>query len=137
MSSNPLPFPDRFREHPLSRRRFLQATGAALGAGLLVPPPARATHRVPPRPIAATRTIVVGGEQFVIHHFGPASGNEPSNIGDFHGLVGNSRMFGSGTGRDTKTGETVRLLYQADMGFNEGVYIGEDGRRHHGTFGFF
>jgi hypothetical protein len=77
-----------------------------------------------------------------IHHFppvplfGPGPINEPSEITDFNGLVGQSRVTGSGTGRDTRTGASSRLNFQVDNGFMSGLYVGEDGRKHHGTFAF-
>jgi hypothetical protein len=39
-------------------------------------------------------------------------------------------------GIDTETGAETEVLFQADMGFMKGLYIGEDGHRHHGTFSF-
>jgi hypothetical protein len=71
-----------------------------------------------------------------IHHFPPVSGNEPSNIGDFIGVVGNSRIFGAGTETNKKAGKKTRLLFQADIGFNQGTYVGLDGRQYQGTFAF-
>jgi hypothetical protein len=77
-----------------------------------------------------------------IHHFppvpvlGPGPINEPSQIFDFNGLVGITRVTGSGTGTDTSTGVQTRLNYQVDNGFMSGLYRGEDGLMHHGTFAF-
>jgi hypothetical protein len=45
-------------------------------------------------------------------------------------------VTGSGTGKDRATGATSRLNFQVDNGFMSGLYVGEDGRRHHGTFAF-
>lgn len=130
-----------FWESGLSRRRFFRmaagATGVALGSRLLLPATARADDDdADPRPIPGGITVRIGDEAFFIHHFPPVSGNEPSNITDFNGFVGNSRIFGAGTGLNTETGEATRLLFQADVGFNEGIYVGEDGRLHRGTFAF-
>ena len=53
----------------------------------------------------------------------------------FNGLVGVSRVKGSGTGI-TSTGVHSRLNYQVDNGFMSRLYVGEDGRKHRGTFAF-
>lgn len=77
-----------------------------------------------------------------IHHFTPTVGlplaviNEPSQITDFSGFVGNMRIRGGGIGTDTTTGATMDLAFQADIGFNQGRFIGADGRERTGTFGF-
>lgn len=128
------------QERALSRRQFLgtatSVTGGMLGAGLWFPPQAWARHHVPPQPLPGGITLTIGGEDFFIHHYPPASGNEPSQITDLNGHVGLTRILGTGVGRDTDTGEEVDLVFQADMGFMQGEYVGEDGRRHEGTFGF-
>jgi hypothetical protein len=134
----------RFSELAMSRRRFLGATAAATGAlaasGLWTPA-ALADRRVAtvfPRPIPGG----VSPFGIFIHHFPPVPVfppgpiNEPSQITDFNGLVGITRVFGSGTGKDRATGATSRLNFQVDNGFMSGLYVGEDGRRHHGTFAF-
>jgi hypothetical protein len=124
----------------LSRRQFLGtgagAAGAALGASLWLPRRVRARHRVPPQPIPGGIIVHVGGEDFFIHHYPPMSGNEPSLITDLNGQVGLMRVLGTGVGRNTDTGEHTALLFQADMGFMRGEYVGEDGHRHEGAFGF-
>ena len=77
-----------------------------------------------------------------IHHFSPTVGlplaviNEPSQITDFNGFVGNMRIRGGGVGTDTTTGATMDLAFQADIGFNQGRFVGADGRERTGTFGF-
>ena len=62
------------------------------------------------------------------------SADEPSAIGDFNGVVGAVELQGTGTGRQGGTSET--LLFDADMRFMQGVYVGVDGHTHQGTFGF-
>jgi hypothetical protein len=128
------------RQKNLSRRQFLRGTaavaGAALGANLLWPSRAWAGHHVPPRPIPGGITVVIGDEQFPIHHFPVTGPVEPSEITDLNGHCGDCRILGTGTGINTDTGETTDMLFQADMGFMKGIYVGEDGRRHHGTFAF-
>jgi len=51
-------------------------------------------------------------------------------------VVGVCRVKGAGTGTDLSTGAQTRLTYQVDNGFMSGLYVGEDGRHHHGTFAF-
>lgn len=77
-----------------------------------------------------------------IHHFppvpvlGPTPINEPSQITDFNGFVGITRVQGTGTGTDTATGVSYPLNFQVDNGFMDGVYVGVDGKVHRGTFAF-
>ena len=128
------------KEGALSRRQFLRTaagvTGGVLGAGLLFPPRAWARHHVPPRPIPGGVTVDIGEEHFPIHHFPVTGPVEPSEITDLDGHVGDCRVLGTGLGIDTETGAETEVLFQADMGFMKGLYIGEDGHRHHGTFSF-
>jgi hypothetical protein len=131
---------------PISRRSFLGsvaiAGGAAVTAAAWLPQLAKADFdggaTVFPRPIG----IGVAPFGIPIHHFppvpvlGPAVINEPSQITDFNGMVGICRVTGAGTGTDLSTGTTTRLNFQVDNGFMDGLYVGEDGLTHHGTFGF-
>jgi hypothetical protein len=70
--------------------------------------------------------------------FNSAQG-DPSEIGDFNGLVVDTMIRGLGTGDgvtfadDTKPGS---LAFRADMGAMQGVYVGEDHKHHHGSFVF-
>jgi hypothetical protein len=105
----------------------VRADGSGLGG-----PSLPSHHGAPPKPIAGGITVTFGDESFFIHHYPPMSGNEPSEIGDFHGVVANARITGTGTG----TGFDHPLTFQADVGFMQGTYIGVDGRHHQGTFGF-
>ena len=131
----------------MSRRTFLSsaamAGGAAVTAGVWLPQvvagaDSEAVATVAPRPIP--KGVFPFG--IFIHHFppipvlGPGPINEPSQITDFNGQVGICRVTGAGTGTDLGSGTTSRLSYQVDNGFMSGVYVGEDGRRHHGTFAF-
>lgn len=130
----------------MSRRAFLGsaalAGGAALTAETWMPIVAKAdadrVATVLPRPIG----IGVRPFGIPIHHFppdpllGPAAINEPSQITDFNGMVGICRVTGAGTGTNLESGATTRYTYQVDNGFMDGLYVGEDGRHHHGTFAF-
>lgn len=58
--------------------------------------------------------------------------NDPSEIGDFNGMIIDTQIRGLGTG----TGLSAPVSFRADMGAMQGEYIGEDGRHHHGSFVF-
>jgi hypothetical protein len=126
--------------HGLSRRAFIGGTaaaaaGASLGSGLLWPAAGSAAslsgRRRLPRPTTATTTI--GGVDFHFTFFGPTT--DPSSITDFKGLVGVADVRGHGTARH-RSGRTERLLFDTDMRFMKGTYVGRDGNVHRGTFGF-
>ena len=76
----------------------------------------------------------------LVHHFPlpslgttpVASINDPSEITDFNGFIGDTHIRGAGSG----TGFAGPLAYQTDMGFMQGEYVGVDGEHHHGTFVF-
>jgi hypothetical protein len=135
----------------LSRRSLLRGTaGAVLGAGLFEPNWVRASDDnnasesgrcVGPSPIPGGVTALKPFGIFVHHNpLNPANPlaniHDPSQITDFDGFVGLTHIRGGGTGTNTKTGETMPLAYQADMGFSQGRFIGTDGRTHRGTFAF-
>ena len=135
-----------FWMRPITRRGFLGsaalAGGAAAAAGAWLPQLARADFdgvaTVFPEPIPGG----VAPFGIPIHHFppvpvlGPGPINEPSEITDFNGMVGICRVTGAGTATDEATGATSRLNFQVDNGFMDGLYVGEDGKTHHGTFAF-
>ena len=121
---------------PLSRRGFIGSAagvGALMGAGLLSPARAIAAKPVnaTPKPIPGGFTI--GGQQFHVFIFGP--GQEPATITDFNGFVGVADVQGTGTATNPD-GSTETLLFDTDMRFMKGVYVGQDGAVHKGTFGF-
>ena len=130
--------------HSISRRQFLgaaAATAGALATGLRIPnvlADGDELATVFPLPIPGTFPVTLGTQTFLIHHFPPVVPNpgfpinEPSQITDFNGVVGVCRVKGTGAG----TGFTGPLHYQVDNGFMSGLYRGEDGRMHHGTFAF-
>ncbi len=137
----------------VSRRAFLgraAGVGTVLGTGLLGPDLLLARddddhghHAEGGRPNAIPRGFgPFAPFGIFIHHLRPLPGvpltdiNEPSHITDFNGFVGLTRIRGGGIGTNTETGETQDLAFQADMGFNQGTFIGTDGRRHEGTFAF-
>jgi hypothetical protein len=58
--------------------------------------------------------------------------NDPSEIGDFNGMIIDTQIRGLGTG----TGLSAPVSFRADMGAMQGEYVGEDGKHHHGSFVF-
>jgi hypothetical protein len=131
----------------VSRRSFFGkavGAGAVLGTGLLDTRVVARGHDDDETP-GVPKAIPGGFGPFVpfgifIHHMPPVPGvalaqiNEPSQITDFDGFVGLTRIRGGGIGT-TNTGQ-VKLAFSADMGFNQGTFIGTDGHRHKGTFAF-
>jgi hypothetical protein len=109
-------------------------TGVVLGSGLWMPGSALAWGNAP-RPIPGGIQFPFTGTE-VFHVFPPAHGAEPSTIFDFNGFVGVAHITGTGTGTDTETGTTTPLLFDVDNRFMKGVYVGVDGKKHTGTFGF-
>jgi len=129
---------DRHAHDPLvSRRRFIggaaTALGTVLGASVLRPGAALAvkTRNAAPNPIPGGTNV--GGQLFHFNFFGP--GLEPASITDFNGFVGVADVQGTGTATNPD-GSTETLLYDTDVRFMKGVYIGKDGAVHKGTFGF-
>jgi len=129
---------DRHARHAsLSRRRFLGgaagAVGAALGASVLDPTRAFAGKPTDPTPKPIPGGFDVGGQVFHVFGFGP--GQEPSTITDFNGFTGVTDVQGTGIAT-YPDGSTETLLFDTDMRFMKGVYVGVDGAMHRGTFGF-
>ena len=115
-----------FWERAHSRRQIMRAAAAGsalvVGSGLLTPALAYAKDSsIAPKPIPET---IFPGAPF--HVLGPGT-EEPSTMTDFNGFIGATEIQGTGTGG---------LLFDVDMRFMEGTYVGVDGRVHQGTFGF-
>jgi hypothetical protein len=89
------------------------------------------TGNAAPNPIPGG--IIVGGQQFHVFLFGPRA--MPATINDFNGFVGVADVQGTGTATNPD-GSTETLLFDTDMRFMKGVYVGQDGAVHNGTFGF-
>ena len=140
----------RFHPQLFTRRGFIGAAAGAAGlaaaSSFTVVPLARADNRkatAEPNPIPGGATAF----GFHVHHNPlpndpavPLSGlNDPSEIGDFDGLILGTMIRGGGTGTGvTFPGQdaTGPLAFRADMGAMQGVYVGEDGKYHHGSFVF-
>ena len=115
-----------FWDRAVSRRTVIKTAAAGsvvvFGSGLLTPGLVAAKHgSIAPRPIPET---IFPGAPF--HVLSPAS-EEPSTIYDFNGFVGATEIQGTGTDG---------LLFDVDMRFMQGTYVGVDGKAHHDTFGF-
>ena len=106
-------------------------TGVVLGSGLWMPGLAQAGDNAP-RPIPGGFRLF--GKFFHVDPSSPGPNAENSSIFDFHGSIGAAIIDGKGTGTNTKTGVTTSLLFDTDMRFMQGVYIGLDGEKHFGTF---
>jgi len=134
----------RPHDHLWSRRRLLGSAvvtaGLVAGADLLAPVAALAA---PPR--TGTPKPIPGG----IRPFGPSGPlfhvNGPpeaeirttddfSTITDFNGTIGISHLSGDGVGVTDGVSKTLR--YEIDNRFMVGQFVGTDGKRHRGTFGF-
>lgn len=124
------------RRLSLSRRGFLGGSGAAagalFGAGVLAPGKLAAkTGNAAPNPIPGGMTVA--GQLFHVYFFGPTA--MPATINDFNGFVGVAEVQGTGTATNPD-GSRETLLFDTDMRFMKGVYVGQDGAVHKGTFGF-
>jgi hypothetical protein len=121
--------------HHMSRRAFLGsvagAAGAAVGASLLPTSVLAKTANAAPRP--TTNQTNINGVNFSLTFFGP--GIDPSSITDFNGFVGVADVQGTGTATNPD-GSTETLLFDTDVRFMSGVYVGQDGAVHKGQFGF-
>jgi len=133
------------RGEGIGRRSFLQRTagaaGLALTSGLWTPRLGKAEDdSALPKPIPGG-AVPLG---FLVHHYPLPTDNrsvtlidDPSEITDFNGVIGDTRIHGAGTGNGSS------LSFRADMGFMQGEYVGVDGEHHHvdgehhhGTFVF-
>ena len=123
-----------FWERALSRRHFLAAAGLAGGAVVTssawMPILAKTSHA--PRPIPYG--TMIGGQLF--HFQGPMSNTDESSIYDFKGTVGVAEISGPGAGIHNGEPLPPDSEFGSDNRFMKGVYVGTDGKQHHGTFGF-
>ena len=141
--------PSRPPRPTLTRRQLLKtgtaAATLAAGSGLLGPRAAWAASRSP-RPIPYG-SLFLYPDPTVFHVEAPGypigppfdtnpATNNPATITDFNGFVGVGYVGGFGTRRDLATGQTASLYWEVDLRFMVGEYVGQDGRPHHGTFGF-
>ena len=122
----------------LSRRQLLQRSAVTVGGvgglGLLNPSVALGATKTAPRPIPGgleltNFTYVPTGAD--VHFLPPGIGFEMSTITDFAGVVGGSETRGTAHGSDGST-----YVFDCDMRFMQGAYVGLDDRPHVGSFGF-
>jgi len=125
----------------VTRRGFLSTATAAAGLAVasdfaLAPLAMAADNTAEPTPIPGG-SMLAG---VAIHHNPlPAVSstpltqiNDPSEIGDFNGMIIDTQIRGLGTG----TGLNGPQSFRADMGAMQGEYVGEDGKYHQGSFVF-
>jgi hypothetical protein len=72
----------------------------------------------------------------VFHVFLPGTGSEPSTITDFNGFAGVSVTQGTWSATGTPTGGVFSGVWEADTRFMDGLFVGTDGLRRQGAFGF-
>src|ERR1700739_4433043 len=122
----------------VTRRGFLSeaAAGLAIASEFALAPLATAAEKSgEPKPIPGGATAF----GFLVHH-NPLPAvpipltqiGDPSEIGDFNGMIIDTQIRGLGTG----TGLSAPVSFRADMGAMQGEYVGEDGKHHHGSFVF-
>ncbi len=89
-------------------------------------------------PNALPHVTVLGGGLPDIHIqlpgvFQPLD-TDPSTITDFNGHLGYAIVDGSGTRTDKSTGAESTKVFEVDLRFMKGVFVGTDGRRCNGAF---
>jgi len=122
--------------HGLNRRAFLGGAlvgGAVLGSTAFSPAASLRPSQRNATPKPTTNTFNLNGIDFHVTGFGP--GMDPSVITDFNGFVGVADVQGTGTATNPD-GSTETLLFDTDMRFMSGNYVGQDGAVHKGVFGF-
>jgi hypothetical protein len=140
-------------ERMISRRQLFKygaSAGAVATIAPMLPPLTAAAHahgltRVLPAPKPIPGGVQVPGGPF-IHAFVPGPPQvtlpfsglqlqgldvEPSLITDYQGFTALSYLFGTASGSDGK-----QYLLEADLRAMEGLYVAQDGSRHHGLFAF-
>ena len=117
----------------VSRRQFLRggavAVGTLAGSGVFAASAIGASG-ADPRPIPGgfdENFNPVPSNPF-IHVLPPGIGFEMSTITDFNGVVAAADIQG--------TANNGAFLFDADMRFMQGLYVGTDGRLRQGSFGF-
>ena len=148
----------------ISRRGFFSSAGAA-SAGLftasVLPSSASADDddesggiSLPsvcelPNPIPHTAPTPFGT---ILHNFFPGpvegtlaptdatgahpDGRDPSLIFDFKGFIGQADLQFTGMGTDLNTGQRAPYIFNADVRFMDGMYVGTDGKTRRKAFAF-
>jgi hypothetical protein len=102
-----------------------------MAAGLALPRVARAASSLP-NPIPGGLDILGNGT--IYHLYLPGTGPELATITDFNGALGVANVNGPWSSPSFPPPPGKDLIYQSDMRFMQGEYVGRDGRHHHGTF---
>jgi hypothetical protein len=145
----------KLQQKSLSRRNLIRGVaGTAAGAGLLLGSGLRFSARADdddegkhgkcnavPRPIPHISTppgthFFFPGPVDASPTTSPNTGHDPSIITDFSGVIANADLVFSGMGTNLNTGVSAKYDFHADMRVMDGVFVGLDGERHRGTFGF-
>jgi len=124
-----------FLRDGMSRRDFIAraVTGTAVITSPLWRPAVANAAASDPTPIPQT----IPGTPFHFDFPGPPPAQgEPSTINNFRGVIGVAMLGGQGTGTNTDTGATERLLFDIDNRFMKGVYVGAGGQTYEATFAF-
>ncbi len=121
-----------FHSGDMSRRSFIGRITA--GAAVITSPFWRPTllNAAASDPTPIPQTVAPGVPFHVVL---PGMG-EPSSINNFRGVVGVAALGGQGTGVNTDTGATERLLFDVDSRFMKGTYVGAGGHTYEATFAF-
>jgi hypothetical protein len=126
----------RLLERALSRRQVMKtiagASGAVLGAGMVLPTLTRAADGADPKPIP-TGIQPLGPGTEIFHLYLPEAGNELSTITDFNGVIAAAEVQGTGTGTNA-SGAKMPLLFDVDARLMQGQYVGMDGQVRTGAF---
>ena len=135
--THPVARADRRPGSGMSRGEVLKLGAAAAGTisalGLIDARSALAWGGADPRPIPGgfdESFNIVPRDPF-IHILPPALGFEMSTITDFDGVIAAGEIQGRARGSDGS-----RYTFDTDMRFMQGTYVGTDGRRRTGSFGF-
>ena len=131
LASRPYVGHDHFWQRAMSRRQFLGTTAVATAAvatsPMWFPALAEASGRDP---------VHIPGGFFPGYHAFLGPNVEPSSIFNYRGTTGVAAVQGTGTEWNTETGESKTVNFDSDNRFMRGQYVGMDGNKHRGTFGF-
>ena len=136
-AEHPAGLAERLPVARLSRRQALRrgalAAGAFGGLGMLDVPSAFASWGAQPKPIPGgfDESFNLVPKDPFIHVLPPAVGFEMATITDFRGTIAAGETQGTAVGSDGS-----RYTFDTDMRFMQGQYVGRDGRRRWGSFGF-
>lgn len=136
--STPLLSSRRWGRLAMSRRRFMQGSGALIAAATIagVARP-RVLQAAGNDPIPVPGSPAFDPFSIWAPIFVDSIDADPASITDFNGVAGIAYVSGMVRRTDTSTGDVDVLPFlDADMRFMQGVYRGVDGKPRRGTFGF-